>query len=544
MKKIIALCLISLFFWFSGHGQNKSFKTSVTIKRDLVYKQIDQLDLRLSLIIPENSKRTDKLLIILPDELKQERSEYESLAIELANKGFIISIVDYRQPPDYSYPKSIEDILNAIDWLEVHSREFDIRIKATGLTGQNFGGYLASLIGLAYPVKIQTVIAMHAPMDLTTYEPPWGYPYRYNAFIGKPLMADTIKWKELSPLYNIRKSGPAFLLMHGNIDELVPVNQSAEMERALKKILAPVKFIQVDTAGNGYFTAKRVLKETAAKIAYFCNQNMVELPGSLTLQKDIVYARAGSKKLHLDMFKPKNSNRLLPAILFFHGGGWVWGRKEDMTQNAAELASKGYVTFTVEYRLAREAQYPACVDDAKAAVRWIKSNAKKIGVNPDKIGVVGSSAGGHIAAMLGVTPYKKFIGEFIGPKDPSADVHAVATLSGVVDMLALYPRDSFSPVVLLGTSPKEDERAYMEASPIYLATKTPSKFLFIHGSDDHLGIVDEMIEMAEKLKNANVEAEVFVIDGGEHDFLRHKEYRSQGINKLLEFMDSNLKTNK
>lgn len=539
---LVSFACLASFMSAAGPLSAQDVPGEVNIHRDMVYKTVDTLDLHLSLVIPNSSNKKHKLLVILPDETMDKRFEYESLAFALADSGFISLIVDYRQPPDYSYPGTTEDILDAMDWIRAHSGDYEITIKSIGLIGQNFGGYTASITALKHPERIQAVFAIHSPMDLTTYSPPWGYPYRYNVFVGEPLKAAPAEWKSLSPVHNVKKSSPSFLLLHGGNDERVPLSQSLTMESRLKAELASVRLISPGEAGNGYFLADSHVTETAGRIINFANRSMVDIPVNIEIKKDLVYAEIDGKKLHMDMFRPRNANRQLPAVLFFHGGGWVWGRKEHMTRYAAELASHGFTTFTVEYRLAREAIYPACVDDAKAAVRWVRSRSMEFNIDPGHIGVAGQSAGGHIAAMLGVTNNDIYLGELVGPGNQTADVQAVATLSGVVDMLALYPRDPLSLAVLFGKSPRENKNLYIDASPVNRVSGQSSPFLFIHGTEDHLGLIEEMVAMENKLNNYGVNAETLPIEGGNHAFETIEMYRKTGYAKLVEFMSFHLKS--
>ncbi len=536
-------CLLFLFFQAGLlFGQNFSPERPLIVKKNLVYKSVDSLSLPASLFIPDTSKALNRLLVILPDETLEGHEAYESLATLLADSGYTSMIIDYRQPPDFSHPAPSNDIIDAIAWLKANQNRFNLDIQAVGLIGQNFGGYLASMVGLTRKAEIQAVVAMHSPMDLTTYIPPWGYPYRYHVLAGQPLKADRKIWESLSPVSHAEKSSPPLLLLHGTDDRRVPVSQSLEMKRILTQRLGRVRLIQAEGGKNGYFMADSNIAATGTTILNFFSGAMINIPDSIEWLKDLPYAAAGEKTLKADIMKPKTYRGKLPAVLLFHGGGWMWGRKEDMTQYAVDLARNGYAAITVEYRLAREALYPAAFDDAKAAVRWVKSVADTLEIDPERIGAAGQSAGGHLAALLGVTNEKNFIGQFIGRREYSSAIKAAATFSGVVDMLSLYPRDPFSPAALFGGSPESNRKAYLEASPISHISKTSSSFLFIHGAKDHLGLAREMEDMAAKLNHLGVEAETLIIEGGGHNFERYPEFRALGVQKLLEFMDRNLKT--
>jgi len=116
--------------------------------------------------------------------------------------------------------------------------------------------------------------------------------------------------------------------------------------------------------------------------------------------KDLVYKNLDAKTLHLDAFY-KNENTKLPAVILIHGGGWKSGNKSQMQFMAQAIASKGYSCFAIEYRLSPEAKYPAAILDVKSAIKFIKSNAEKFNVDPNRIAVLGCSSGGQMAALIG-----------------------------------------------------------------------------------------------------------------------------------------------
>ncbi len=125
------------------------------------------------------------------------------------------------------------------------------------------------------------------------------------------------------------------------------------------------------------------------------------LPEGITARLDVVYAEYGARKLLADLLIPAAGDRQrMPAIVLVHGGGWVHGDKTKFRALAIELARKGYVTMAIEYRLAGEAKFPAAVHDCNAAVRYMRAQAEELGIDPNRIGMVGGSAGGHLAGLV------------------------------------------------------------------------------------------------------------------------------------------------
>src|SRR5437870_5495156 len=125
-----------------------------------------------------------------------------------------------------------------------------------------------------------------------------------------------------------------------------------------------------------------------------------EPPDSVEAELDITYGKAPEQELKLDIYRPKARGDRLPACVLVHGGGWVKGDKEKFRPLAIALAEKGYVVANIEYRLGAVAKYPAAVQDCSLAVRFVRANAKRFGLDPARIGAWGGSAGGHLAGLL------------------------------------------------------------------------------------------------------------------------------------------------
>ena len=123
---------------------------------------------------------------------------------------------------------------------------------------------------------------------------------------------------------------------------------------------------------------------------------------SVELKPDIVYAQYGSRAMHLDLYLPKQGDKL-PVIVWVHGGGWRTGDKNGLSRPADFMAARGFAGACVEYRLSGEATFPAAIYDTKAAVRWLRANAAKYRIDPNKIGASGGSSGAHLVALLGVS---------------------------------------------------------------------------------------------------------------------------------------------
>jgi len=259
-------------------------------------------------------------------------------------------------------------------------------------------------------------------------------------------------------------------------------------------------------------------------------------------ERDLVYGKGGTEELKLDLAMPKEGAGPFPAIVFLHGEGWRAGNRRQMSHFIEGVARMGWVGVTVEYRLVPAARFPAQVEDCKAAVRWLRANAGKYRIRPDRIGVVGFSAGGHLASMLGVTGKNDGFGGSGGNSEQSGGVQAVVSFFGPTDFSSRdWPADLEHEVIapFLGGSFADKPDAYTMASPITYATKDAPPFLFFHGSEDKLVPVDQSKRMGEKLRNLGVPAEVVVLEGEGHGFTDATNQKA--MRRMLDFLDARLK---
>ncbi len=250
------------------------------------------------------------------------------------------------------------------------------------------------------------------------------------------------------------------------------------------------------------------------------------LPDSVILERDVEYGRAGDRSLKLDVVRPKQAGEAekpLPAIVFIHGGGWRGGDKAGGVGQVARFVATGnYVGFSIGYRLSGEAIWPAQIHDCKAAIRWIKANAKKYHVDPDKIGVWGSSAGGHLVAMLGTSGDVKELEGANGTPDQSSRVACVVDFCGPADFLlggkVEGGKEPSAATLLLGGKIEDKQDAARQASPITYVSKDDPPFLIVHGTVDATVPIAHSERLCEALKKAGCNATLVKIEGGGHGF--------------------------
>ena len=206
------------------------------------------------------------------------------------------------------------------------------------------------------------------------------------------------------------------------------------------------------------------------------------------------------------------------------------------------LAERGYVAATITYRLAPKYQFPAAVHDTKAAVRWIRANAKKYQIDPNRIGVTGGSAGGHLAQFLGVTAnVPQFEGTGGHPNESSA-VTCVVNVYGPSDFTQSYGKsvDAHEVLPLWFGGNLESKRAlHIQGSPLYWVTPNSAPTLCIHGTEDKYVAHEQAVWLVDKLKASAVEAELVTLEGAGHGFKGADAEKADRA--LFEYFDRKLK---
>jgi acetyl esterase/lipase len=269
----------------------------------------------------------------------------------------------------------------------------------------------------------------------------------------------------------------------------------------------------------------------------------LDVPADVVFEKDIAYSSPGGVRLELDLARPKNAKGTSPAIVCIHGGGFRAGNRQHHDRLCLQLAQRGYVAVTPSYRLAPAHQFPAAVNDVKAAVRWLRANAAKYGVDPERIGATGDSAGGHLALFLGLTGDVKSFDAAEGANiDQPSRVNCVVDVYGPSDFTKSYDKSVDAAEVLplfLGGDLKTARHRHILASPLYWITPYAAPTLAIHGTQD-ANVAHEQAEwLVDRLKGADVEAELLTLEGAGHGFKGDDAKRAQDA--MFTFFDKHLK---
>lgn len=280
------------------------------------------------------------------------------------------------------------------------------------------------------------------------------------------------------------------------------------------------------------------------------------VPDNITVIQDVEIGMGGGRPLHADVAFPKNPPVTpMPAVIWVHGGGWNKGTHKKYP--AEWLASNGYFAASIEYRLSGEAKWPAQIEDCKLGVRWLRANAERYHVNPDRIAVWGGSAGGHLVSCLGTMDDPKFEGKG-GYENVSSHVAAVVDLCGPVDFTAgsagiqkplAKPPDYEAPglLKLFGGSFKEKPEVWKEGSPIQYVKAGLPPFFIMHGDKDPLVPHEQSEKLAAALAQAGVPVEFITVKNGGHGMKSadgdppvEPDFNGQRA-AILKFLDKHLK---
>ncbi len=279
----------------------------------------------------------------------------------------------------------------------------------------------------------------------------------------------------------------------------------------------------------------------------------------IEIKNDIPYADTGNPRQSLNLILPKSRKKKnLPALIYVHGGGWKNGNKDQGVVRLLPYVESGeYVGISVGYRLSGEARWPAQIHDCKAAVRWVRGNAKKYGINPEKIGVFGSSAGGHLVAILGTSGnVKELEGSLGNYKTMESRVHCVGNFFGPSALLEMskfpsridHDAANSPESQLIGGALQKNKKKAIKASPINYVTKDDCPFIHVHGTNDQLVPYNQSVIFHKKLLENGCDSTLITVKGGGHGGFRNdtiqmiteKNFAKQLLGKELEIEKSEI----
>ena len=271
------------------------------------------------------------------------------------------------------------------------------------------------------------------------------------------------------------------------------------------------------------------------------------LPKGTIIERDIVYATNGDRKMLLDVYRPE-SEKPLPLVIWFYGGAWDWGNKA-RSNALVPMISRGYAIAGVTYTKSREEIFPAVINDCRAAVSFLRLNAKRFNLDPKRFGAAGESSGGHLTALLATTgDTKKFMKHPVTRKASSA-IQAASPWCGPTDFLKLndakasqdYSNRRSAPSRLVGAPIKEVPEKCRQANPITYVSKGDPPCFIVHGNRDFVVPMNQSELLHAALKKVGVPSTLHVVKGGGHGFSKVTQANDVIVKKVINFFDEQFK---
>lgn len=264
------------------------------------------------------------------------------------------------------------------------------------------------------------------------------------------------------------------------------------------------------------------------------------LPNGVIGSENVVYGHGDGIPLLMDLYdvailpsKPR------PAMVFIHGGGWGKGDKMTLRNQCIYLAARlGMVAATINYRLTDVARFPQPLHDCKCAMRWMRAHAEQLNIDPERIAVAGGSAGGHLAAMVALTPNTPEFEGTGGHEGFGSHANIAVLYNAVTDIAGRALTMGAKPSVtkLLGGEYGQIPDVYHKASPITYVKRNAPPVLLLHGAEDTTVPCQQAIDMRDAYRNAGEHAEVEIYPGAGHGWFNHAPHFMTTTQRMERFV--------
>ncbi|MFV0388079.1 MAG: alpha/beta fold hydrolase [Pyrinomonadaceae bacterium] len=262
------------------------------------------------------------------------------------------------------------------------------------------------------------------------------------------------------------------------------------------------------------------------------------------VQEDITYGVQNNTQLKLDVWYPHSSTTPTPTLVYFHGGGWIFGTKEGSVLQFLPFLEKGWRVVNVEYRMASNSLAPAAVEDSRCALRWIFRNANGYKFDKTKIVLMGHSAGGHLSLITGMLPASSTLDNNCFASTAYGDeplrVAAIVNWYGITDVNDLIRGENIKnyAVMWMGSQTNAEEIA-KRVSPLTYVRKDVPPILTIHGDNDSVVPYSQAIRLKAALDKVAAENELFTVEGGGHGGFASNQY-NEAYKKVWKFLSKNI----
>jgi len=277
-------------------------------------------------------------------------------------------------------------------------------------------------------------------------------------------------------------------------------------------------------------------------------KNPPEVSEGVLFRSKVIIGKAGERDLTADVFTPRKvPAKPRPAIVFLHGGSWKFGSPSQFHYHSDYLAKKyGFFALSVDYRLSGEARFPAALQDAKCAIRWVRSQARKLNIDPQRVAVCGGSAGGHLSSMVATTAGVKEYEGSGGHKKFASHANAAILFNGEFDMWDLVDKKSLIDAMeqFMGGTPEEVPEKYDELSSIKRIDSKTAPTLLLHGTEDKCVSHEQAVAFHNRLKEVGVHSELELYEGKPHAWFNKEPDRTQTVKRMERFLVSQFELDK
>jgi pectinesterase len=298
--------------------------------------------------------------------------------------------------------------------------------------------------------------------------------------------------------------------------------------KSMRHVIPAIVVVAIVLIGNQLLPAQTSQLSSETRVQYRPSPRVRVVP-------DIVFARYGKRLLRLDLYLPLGSTEPVPGVIVIRGGGWTVNDRKDFAFIASALADRGLAAASIEYRTAGEAAYPGAVQDVKAAVRWMRANAKRYDILPEMISTLGGSSGAHMALLAGLTDDRELEGSG-GNNTVSSRVQAVVAMATPTDLRRLDAGGGSVVTRFLHASPALNPKLWDRASPVNHVHAGGPSILLMHGTADEAVLPEQSSSFADLYRKAGGNVELVLLPKAPHPFWNYTPWFDETMNRASTFI--------